>query len=47
VFRDKKSITRLILLTLVLLLVIGSPVNAAITGFVARDEGGKYYEYSY
>lgn len=44
---DKKTITRLILLTLFLLLMATSPVFAAITGFVTRDDSGNYYEYSY
>lgn len=44
---DKKTITRLILLTLFLLLMAASPVYAAITGFVTRDDSGNYYEYSY
>lgn len=44
---DKKTITRLILLTLFLLLMAAAPVTAAITGFVTRDDSGNYYEYSY
>lgn len=44
---DKKTITRLILLTIILFLVAASPAYAAITGFVAKDDSGNYYEYSY
>lgn len=44
---DKKTITRLILLTIFLFLMAASPVYAQITGFVARDDSGNYYEYSY
>jgi N-acetylmuramoyl-L-alanine amidase len=47
VFVDKKKITRLILPALFLLLVAASPAYAAITGFVAKDDNGNYYEYSY
>ncbi len=44
---EKRVISRLILLTIVLLILAGTPVSASITGFVAEDDSGNYYEYSY
>lgn len=46
-FRDKKLIIRLLLLTLSILIFLSSPAAAAITGFVGSDEDGRLYEYSY
>ena len=44
---SSKKLVRLILLSLICLLIISAPVYAAITGFVAKDSKGEYYEYAY
>lgn len=44
---DKKKAIRLVLLTLIILISISAPAAAAISGFVARDNSGEYYEYAY
>ena len=45
--REKKHLIRLLLLTLIILVLLGSPAAAAITGFVAMADDGELYEYSY
>jgi N-acetylmuramoyl-L-alanine amidase CwlD len=47
VSREKKHLIRLLLLTLIILVLLGSPAAAAITGFVAMADDGELYEYSY
>lgn len=42
-----KHFIRLLLLTLAVLFLSGSPAAAAISGFVAEDDHGDLYEYSY
>ncbi len=46
-FRDKKLIIRLLLLTLFIFILLSSPATAAITGFVSSGEDGDIYEYNY
>lgn len=45
--QEKKLFFRLLLLTLTVLVLLGSPVAASITGFVARGSQGDLYEYNY
>ena len=44
---NKKIITRIIIITLLMLIVFSSPATAAVSGFVARDSGEDCYEYAY
>ncbi|MBW6464762.1 MAG: N-acetylmuramoyl-L-alanine amidase, partial [Firmicutes bacterium] len=44
---DKKKTIPLVFFTLFFLIMISAPVSAAISGFVARDSSGDYYEYAY
>jgi len=44
---NKKTITRIILITLTMLILFSTPAVAAVSGFVAKDNGGECYEYAY
>lgn len=44
---EKKRLTRLLVLSLVLALLLSSPAAAAVSGFVAKGPYGELYEYSY
>jgi len=47
VLKKNKTMAALLVVTTVLLFLVASPVLAAVTGFVAVDEGGIYYKYPY
>ncbi len=46
-YKKRKPLIRPLLLTLILLVLLSSPAAAAVSGFVAGDDDGILYEYSY
>ncbi len=46
-FKQYRAVSRLLLLTAVFIVLLSLPVEAAVTGFVVKDQDGAYYKYHY